>query len=49
MISIETVRIKIRRFYMNKTSKLRRRKIKSTDFTIISNNCWGGLFTKVII
>lgn len=42
MIPIETIRIKIRRFYMHKTAKLRRGKINSTDFTIISNNCWGG-------
>lgn len=42
MITIETIRIKIRRFYMHKTAKLRRKKINSENFTIISNNCWGG-------
>lgn len=42
MISKETIRIKIRRFYMHRTAKIRRKKINSTDFTIISNNCWGG-------
>lgn len=42
MIPIETIRIKIRRFYIRKTAKLRRKKINNSDFTIISNNCWGG-------
>lgn len=42
MIPIETIRIKIRRFYIRKTAKLRRKKIDNSDFTIISNNCWGG-------
>lgn len=42
MISIETIRVKIRRVYIKYTAKLRNRKIKSDDFTIISNNCWGG-------
>lgn len=42
MIPIETIKIKIRRFYIHKTAILRRKKINSEDFTIISNNCWGG-------
>lgn len=42
MITIETIRIKSRRFYIKNTAKLRRKKISSEDFTIISNNCWGG-------
>lgn len=42
MIPIETIRIKIRRFYIHKTARLRRKKINSEGFTIISNNCWGG-------
>lgn len=42
MISIETIRIKFRRFYINKTAKIRRKNIYSDDFTIISNNCWAG-------
>lgn len=42
MIFIETIRIKLRRLYMKRTARIRRKKIKSEDFTIISNNCWGG-------
>lgn len=42
MISVETIRMKVRRFYMNKTARYRRKRIHQTDFTIISNNCWGG-------
>lgn len=38
----ETIRIKIRRKYIKLTSKKRRKKILTNDFTIISNNCWGG-------
>ncbi|WEG13388.1 DUF1919 domain-containing protein [Pullulanibacillus sp. KACC 23026] len=41
-LTIETIRIKLRRYYMKKTSNLRKKKIKNTDFTIFSNNCWGG-------
>ena len=25
-------------------SKIRRKKLTNTDFTIISNNCWGGTY-----
>lgn len=42
MIDIETIRIKSRRVYINKTAKIRKKKLDKTDFTIISNNCWGG-------
>lgn len=38
----ETIRLKIRRFYIKKTAKKRQNKLKNTDFTIISNNCWAG-------
>lgn len=41
-IKIESIKIKIRSFYMKKTNKIRRKKIINGDFTIISNNCWGG-------
>lgn len=39
---IETIRLKIRRKYMHNTSNQRQKKIHVKDFTIISNNCWGG-------
>ena len=42
-MTYEGVRIKLRRAYIKATSKFRKRKINSDDFTIISNNCWGGL------
>ncbi len=42
MITRETVRIKTRRFYMQRTAGWRRRKVTAKDWTIISNNCWGG-------
>lgn len=42
MVSLETIRIKLRRFYITKTAKIRRKRIKIENFTIISNNCWGG-------
>lgn len=38
----ETLRIKLRNICVSKLAKLRRNKIKNYDFTIISNNCWGG-------
>ena len=42
-MTYEGIRIKIRRFYFNATKKIRRKRINCEDFTIISNNCWGGL------
>ena len=39
----ETVRLKIRNgFWLPWTCKRRARGLKVDDFTIISNNCWGG-------
>lgn len=42
MKDIETIRILLRRQYMKCTAGLRKKILKCTDFTIISNNCWGG-------
>lgn len=43
MISYETIRLKIRnKVYIPMTCKFRKRKLVHEDFTIISNNCWGG-------
>ncbi|MBR2708606.1 MAG: DUF1919 domain-containing protein [Bacilli bacterium] len=39
---VETLKIKGRRKYINKTSKIRRKNISNNSFTIISNNCWAG-------
>lgn len=41
-MTYEGLRIKLRRNYIKLTAKNRRKKINNTDFTIISNNCWGG-------
>lgn len=43
MISIETIRLKFRnKVLIPLTAKRRYRKLVTKDFTIISNNCWGG-------
>lgn len=39
---IETIRLKIRKKYIKITAKKRKKRIKNHNFTIISNNCWGG-------
>lgn len=41
-MNYETIRLKLRKYYIKLTCKKRRKKIKYDDFTIISNNCWGG-------
>ena len=38
----ETIRLKLRKLYIKLTSKFRKQKIKNMNFSIISNNCWGG-------
>lgn len=42
MKDIETIRIILRRKYMKITAPLRKKFIHNDNFTIISNNCWGG-------
>lgn len=41
-MTIEGIKLKIKRKYMKYTSKIRMKKLKNTDFSIISNNCWAG-------
>ena len=36
------IKDRIKKKYIKITSPLRRKKLKKDDFTIISNNCWGG-------
>lgn len=36
---------KIQRYY----APIRRKHLDNTDFTIISNNCWGGLHMKAMV
>ncbi len=42
-MSIEGVKIRLRNYYIRATADKRRKAIKNTNFTVISNNCWGGL------
>lgn len=42
MKDMETIRIILRRQYMHLTAKRRQKSLKNLDFTILSNNCWGG-------
>ena len=42
MKDIETIRIILRRKYMKMTAPLRKKFVNNDNFTIISNNCWGG-------
>ncbi len=42
-MTIEGLLIRIRNYYIRATAKNRRKRIKHTDFTVISNNCWSGL------
>lgn len=43
MLSIESARTIFRnKIFIPLTCKSRREKLTHTDFTIISNNCWGG-------
>lgn len=42
-MTFEGLRLKIRNAYIKQTANQRRKKINKKDFTIISNNCWGGV------
>ena len=42
-MTLEGIRIRLRNIYLRRTAAHRRKKLEHTDFTIISNNCWGGL------
>lgn len=39
----EGVRLKVQKIFRVKFAKRRKKKLINTDFTIISNNCWGGM------
>ncbi len=41
-MSFEGIKLRFRRKYMKKTANIRKKFLTSADFTIISNNCWGG-------
>ena len=42
-MTYEGLRLKLLRQYRLKFAKIRRKKLENTNFTIISNNCWGGM------
>lgn len=42
-MTIEGLRLKILKMKRNLLASFRKRKLVNTDFTIISNNCWGGM------
>lgn len=39
----EIIRLKSRKFYIERTLNIRKKSLSICDFSIISNNCWGGL------
>lgn len=43
MIIYEIFRLLARKFYLKYTYRCRRQMINNDEFTIISNNCWGGI------
>lgn len=42
-MTLEGLRLRIRNAYINLTASNRRKLIDNNNFTIISNNCWGGI------
>lgn len=42
-MTYEGFRLKLLKQYRLRFAKARHKKLKNTDFTIISNNCWGGM------
>ena len=43
MPTYEGLRLKILKYWRLGLANYRKKQLKSTDFTIISNNCWGGM------
>ena len=42
-MTYEGLRLKLLGYYRKKPAKARRKKLTNTEFTVISNNCWGGM------
>ena len=42
-MTMEGIKIRLRNYYIRATATGRQKELKNTDFTIISNNGWGGL------
>ena len=45
-MTYEGLRLKVNVYYRKCFAKVRHKKLKNTDFTIISNNCWGGMVSE---
>lgn len=43
MPTYEGLRLKVLKYWRAGLANYRKKQLKSTDFTIISNNCWGGM------
>lgn len=43
MPTYEGLRLKILKYWRVGLANQRKKQLKSTDFTVISNNCWGGM------
>lgn len=43
MPTYEGLRLKVLKYWRVGLAGWRKKQLKSTDFTIISNNCWGGM------
>lgn len=43
MPTYEGLRLKVLKVRRNLFADIRRKGLENTDFTIISNNCWGGM------
>lgn len=46
---LDSAKVKIREKLNPYFAKCRRNKLNNKDFTIISNNCWGGMFIAILI
>lgn len=46
---LDSAKINIREKLNPYFAKYRRNKLKNKNFTIISNNCWGGTFIDILI
>ena len=42
-MTYEGIRLKVNKYRRRIFANLRKRRLENTDFTIISNNCWGGM------
>ena len=47
MINIEELRYDLNKKRRKAWANVRNKKLKNKDFTIISNNCWGGMIYEV--